>query len=47
VSVGGTFAWVAIGAVVEAARELLESGTYGFYAAAAPGRSEARAAFGA
>jgi 2-methylisocitrate lyase-like PEP mutase family enzyme len=47
VSVGGTFAWVAIGAVVEAARELLESGTYGFYAGAAPGRAAARAAFGA
>ena len=45
VSVGGTFAWVAMGAVVAAARELLDSGTYGFYATAAPGRAAARAAF--
>jgi 2-methylisocitrate lyase-like PEP mutase family enzyme len=45
VSVGGTFAWVAMGAVVTAARELLDSGTYGFFAAAAPARA-AREAFG-
>ena len=45
VSIGGTFAWVALGAVETAARELLESGTYGFHAAAAPGRAAARAAF--
>jgi 2-methylisocitrate lyase-like PEP mutase family enzyme len=47
VSVGGNFAWVAMGAVVDAARELLESGTYGFWALAGPGATAARAAFGA
>lgn len=31
ISVGGSFAWVAYGAVVEAARELMESGTYGYW----------------
>ena len=30
ISVGGSFAWVAYGAVIEAARELKESGTYGY-----------------
>jgi 2-methylisocitrate lyase-like PEP mutase family enzyme len=47
VSVGGSFAFVALGAVVEAARELLDTGTYGFSTGAAPGRAVARAAFGA
>jgi 2-methylisocitrate lyase-like PEP mutase family enzyme len=46
VSIGGTFAWVAMGAVVTAARELLDSGTYGFYAVAGPGAVATRAAFG-
>jgi 2-methylisocitrate lyase-like PEP mutase family enzyme len=32
ISVGGSFAWVAYGAVIEAARELKESGTYGYAA---------------
>ncbi|MDQ1467538.1 MAG: hypothetical protein QOH10_1953, partial [Actinomycetota bacterium] len=47
VSVGGTFAWVALGAVVDAARELLDSGTYGYSATAASGRAAARSAFSA
>ncbi len=46
VSVGGAFAFAAIGAVVEAARELREQGTYGFAGPAATGVKAARAAFG-
>jgi 2-methylisocitrate lyase-like PEP mutase family enzyme len=46
VSVGGAFAWVAFGAVVNAARELLGEGTYDFSALAAVGRSTARPVFG-
>ncbi|MGI8506094.1 MAG: isocitrate lyase/PEP mutase family protein [Solirubrobacteraceae bacterium] len=46
VSVGGAFAFAAISAVVQAARELREHGTYGFAAAAATGSSAAREAFG-
>jgi 2-methylisocitrate lyase-like PEP mutase family enzyme len=46
ISVGGAFAFAAIGAVVEAARELREQGTYGFAAGAAAGVSAAREAFG-
>lgn len=45
VSVGGAFAFAAIGAVVEAARELREQGTYGFWERAAVGSQAARAAF--
>ena len=45
VSIGSTFAAVGLGAVVTAARELLDSGTYGFFAVAAQGRATARAAF--
>jgi 2-methylisocitrate lyase-like PEP mutase family enzyme len=45
VSIGGAFAWVALGAVVDAARELLDSGTCGFFALAASGRAAGRAAF--
>jgi 2-methylisocitrate lyase-like PEP mutase family enzyme len=45
VSVGGGFAYVALGAVVEAARELREEGTYGFWPVAGPGVKAARAAF--
>lgn len=45
ISVGGWFAWVALGAVVEAARELREQGTYSFTGPAALGRDTARAAF--
>jgi 2-methylisocitrate lyase-like PEP mutase family enzyme len=45
ISVGGGFAYVALGAVVEAARELREDGTYGFWMTAGPGAKAARAAF--
>jgi 2-methylisocitrate lyase-like PEP mutase family enzyme len=45
VSVGGGFAFAALGAVVEAARELLEDGTYGFWRQAAVGAETARSAF--
>ncbi len=46
VSVGGGFAFAAIGALVAAGRELLDDGTYGFWAQAGPGAQVARAAFG-
>lgn len=46
ISVGGSFAFAALGGVVEAARELLEQGTYGYTGRAARGRDAARAAFG-
>jgi 2-methylisocitrate lyase-like PEP mutase family enzyme len=45
VSVGGAFSAVAIGAVVTAARELLDSGTYGFFDLARSGAAASRAAF--
>jgi 2-methylisocitrate lyase-like PEP mutase family enzyme len=45
VSVGGGFAYVALGAVVEAAQELREAGTYGFWERAQIGRRAVRAAF--
>jgi 2-methylisocitrate lyase-like PEP mutase family enzyme len=45
VSVGGSFAFAALAAVVEAARELLDEGTYGFRARTAEGVKAARAAF--
>src|SRR5438270_4246583 len=45
ISVGGAFAWVALAAVVEAARELLDEGTYGFLDRVSAGREVARAAF--
>lgn len=45
VSVGGAFAFAAFGAAVEAARELLEEGTYGFAARSAAGAKAVRAAF--
>jgi 2-methylisocitrate lyase-like PEP mutase family enzyme len=44
VSVGGAFSFVGLGAVARAARELLESGTYGTELAA-EGRQQASAAF--
>jgi 2-methylisocitrate lyase-like PEP mutase family enzyme len=47
VSVGGAFAFAALGAVVEAARELLDHGTYGYGALAKTGSQAVRAAFGA
>jgi 2-methylisocitrate lyase-like PEP mutase family enzyme len=46
VSVGGAFAFVGIGAVLEAARELREQGTYGYASVAAEGVRAARNAFG-
>jgi 2-methylisocitrate lyase-like PEP mutase family enzyme len=47
VSVGGGFAMVALSAVVAAARELRDEGTYGFWEQVGAGRGEIRAAFGA
>jgi 2-methylisocitrate lyase-like PEP mutase family enzyme len=45
VSVGGAFAFAALGAVVEAATELRDAGTYGYWRHATPGSGAARAAF--
>jgi 2-methylisocitrate lyase-like PEP mutase family enzyme len=45
VSVGGGFAFVAIDALAEAARELREQGTYGYYARTRSGAALARDAF--
>jgi 2-methylisocitrate lyase-like PEP mutase family enzyme len=45
VSVGGAFAFTALGAVVEAARELREQGTYSYWERAGAGAQAARAAF--
>jgi 2-methylisocitrate lyase-like PEP mutase family enzyme len=45
VSVGGAFAYAALGATVEAARELLEEGTYGYFERAGIGLQAARSAF--
>lgn len=45
VSVGGGFAFAALGAVVGAANELLTEGTYGFTELSAAGAKAARAAF--
>lgn len=47
ISVGGAFAFAALGAVVEAGRELLDQGTYGFWDRARAGAAAARSAFGA
>jgi 2-methylisocitrate lyase-like PEP mutase family enzyme len=47
VSVGGAFAFVALGAAVEAAQELRERGTYGFWDRARVGAAAARSAFAA
>jgi 2-methylisocitrate lyase-like PEP mutase family enzyme len=44
-SVGGAFAFVALGAAVEAAIELRDQGTYGYWARARAGGAAARAAF--
>jgi 2-methylisocitrate lyase-like PEP mutase family enzyme len=46
VSVGGAFAFAALGAVVEAATELCQAGTYGFWQHATTGRNAAGSAFG-
>jgi 2-methylisocitrate lyase-like PEP mutase family enzyme len=45
ISVGGGFAFAALGAVVEASTELREQGTYGFREQASVGSKAARAAF--
>ncbi len=45
VSVGSAFAWVALGAAADAARELLDQGTYGFWAQAGKGASVTMSAF--
>jgi 2-methylisocitrate lyase-like PEP mutase family enzyme len=44
ISVGGSFAFAGLGAVVEAARELLDEGTYGYGERAGVGRAAASAA---
>ncbi len=46
VSLGGSLCFAALGAVVEAATEFKERGTYGFMAESAVGRDAARSAFG-
>jgi 2-methylisocitrate lyase-like PEP mutase family enzyme len=45
ISIGGAFAFAALGAVVEAAQELREHGTYGYWERSRLGSSAARAAF--
>jgi 2-methylisocitrate lyase-like PEP mutase family enzyme len=45
ISVGGAFAFAAYGAAVAAGRELLDSGTYGFWETAGPGAQATREAF--
>jgi 2-methylisocitrate lyase-like PEP mutase family enzyme len=45
ISVGGAFAFAALGAAVEAARELREEGTYGYLERAGLGLKSARSAF--
>jgi 2-methylisocitrate lyase-like PEP mutase family enzyme len=45
VSVGGAFAFAALGALVEAATELRDTGTYGFWDRAGAGSEAARSAF--
>lgn len=47
ISVGGAFAFNALGALVEAATELRDQGTYGYAERSAAGARAARAAFGA
>jgi 2-methylisocitrate lyase-like PEP mutase family enzyme len=46
VSVGGGFAFAAAGALVEAGRELLDQGTYGFWGTAVTGMQATHEAFG-
>lgn len=46
VSVGGAFAFAGLGAVIEAAHELRDEGTYGFMARTGVGAKGARSAFG-
>jgi hypothetical protein len=46
VSVGGSFAFAALGGLVSAATELRDQGTYGYLAASAVGRAAVGSAFG-
>jgi len=46
ISVGGAFAFAAYGALIEAARELLDQGTYGFWERTKIGRDAVVQAFG-
>jgi 2-methylisocitrate lyase-like PEP mutase family enzyme len=46
ISVGGSFAFAALGAMVSAATELREQGTYGFREGSSAGAAAARRAFG-
>jgi 2-methylisocitrate lyase-like PEP mutase family enzyme len=46
ISVGGAFAFAALGALVEAASELRDRGTYGFWERSRTGAEQARRAFG-
>jgi 2-methylisocitrate lyase-like PEP mutase family enzyme len=46
ISVGGAFAFAGLAAVVDAARELMDDGTFGYAERAAAGARAARAAFG-
>jgi 2-methylisocitrate lyase-like PEP mutase family enzyme len=45
ISVGGAFAYAALGAAAAAGRELLDEGTYGYWKTAAEGAKTAREAF--
>jgi 2-methylisocitrate lyase-like PEP mutase family enzyme len=47
ISVGGAFAFAGLGAATEAARELIEQGTYGYLERSGIGLKSARAAFSA
>lgn len=46
VSVGGTFAYAALAAAADAARELLDRGTFGYFDRSVQGRKDAGSAFG-
>ena len=46
ISVGGGFAYAALGGLVKAAQELMTSGTYGYWEGAAAGRAAVRSALG-
>jgi 2-methylisocitrate lyase-like PEP mutase family enzyme len=46
ISVGGAFAFAALGALVEAAEELMTEGTYGYFARVAVGSKAAQESFG-
>jgi 2-methylisocitrate lyase-like PEP mutase family enzyme len=45
ISIGGAFAYAAYGAGLEAARELLEEGTYGYFETAGKGAHAVHTAF--